>query len=121
MTGGVEARRFPSGCVASPHHLASSVGLEVLASGGNAVDPAAATADAVREAAGSDRMPAFGPLAVTVPGAVRGWFDLLDRFGTRSFEDLAESALRYAREGFVISDQAAKSLERARDRFAWSE
>src|SRR5712691_8214598 len=39
----IEARRFPRGCVASPHHLASSAGLAVLASGGNALDAAIAT------------------------------------------------------------------------------
>src|SRR2546421_11937258 len=37
-----EARRFPRGCVATPHHLASSAGLAVLAGGGNAVDAAGA-------------------------------------------------------------------------------
>jgi gamma-glutamyltranspeptidase/glutathione hydrolase len=48
-------------------------------------------------------MPAVGPHAVTVPGAPRGWFDLLDRWGSRSFGDLASTALRYAEDGFVLT------------------
>ena len=42
-------------------------------------------------------MPVLGPHAVTVPGGVAGWFDLLERWGTRSFGELAEPALAYAR------------------------
>jgi gamma-glutamyltranspeptidase / glutathione hydrolase len=157
-----EARRFPSGCVASPHYLASGVGLDVLASGGNAVDaavatnlalgvvtpylcgyggdlfalvwaegrlfayngsgraPSAATVEAVRSAAGTDAMPALGPHAVTVPGAVEGWFALLGRFGSRSFADLAAPAERYAREGFPLTARGGASFVRGRTRFAWS-
>jgi gamma-glutamyltranspeptidase / glutathione hydrolase len=158
----MQARRFRAGCVASPHHLASQIGLDVLASGGNALDaaiatnltlgvvvpylcgyggdlfalvwkeglfgyngsgraPASAAMEVVRNTAGSDRMPTFGPLSVTVPGAVAGWFDLLERFGTRSFQELASPAVRYARDGFVLTAAAMKSLQRARNRFAWSE
>ena len=36
------AHRFPNAAVASPHYLASSAGLSVLASGGNAADAAIA-------------------------------------------------------------------------------
>jgi gamma-glutamyltranspeptidase/glutathione hydrolase len=44
--------------------------------------PALATIDAVR-AAGHEGpvMPPFGPLPVTVPGTVDGWFELHERFG----------------------------------------
>jgi gamma-glutamyltranspeptidase/glutathione hydrolase len=70
---------------------------------GSGRSPRAATIDAVRERAHTDSMPLFGPHSVTVPGAVAGWFDLLDRWGTRSFGDLAADALSYARDGFELS------------------
>jgi len=65
-------------------------------------------------------MPTFGPLTVTVPGAVEGWFTLLERFGTLPFSELAGRALRYARDGFPLSAMAAASIARARARFGWS-
>jgi len=39
----VPAHRFPNAAVASPHYLASSAGLAILATGGNAADAAIAT------------------------------------------------------------------------------
>jgi gamma-glutamyltranspeptidase / glutathione hydrolase len=50
-----------------------------------------------------------GPHSVTVPGAIAGWFDLLERWGTRSFGDLARDAIRYAREGFELTPMGAFS------------
>jgi gamma-glutamyltranspeptidase/glutathione hydrolase len=85
--------------------LIYSDGLHAYNGSGRA--PAAATLNAVRNAAMSDRMPAFGPLSVTVPGAVEAWFTLLDRFGTRSFADLAARAAAYAHEGFPLTAKAA--------------
>jgi gamma-glutamyltranspeptidase/glutathione hydrolase len=79
--------------------------------------PAAATRDAVRVAAGSDAMPAAGPLTVTVPGAVEGWFVLLEGFGTRSFGELARSAVAYAEDGFVLSGRGAGAIARSKARF----
>ncbi len=79
--------------------------------------PAAATPDRIRDLAGTSVMPTFGPLAVTVPGAVEAWFALLERFGSRSFGDLAQTALQHARDGFVVSRQAMSSIAVARERF----
>jgi gamma-glutamyltranspeptidase / glutathione hydrolase len=94
-------------------------GISAYAGAGRA--PAAATVDAVRAAARSDSMPVFGPLTVTVPGAVEAWFALLDRFGSKAFGELAAPALRLARDGFEVSEPAAESLARAADRYGWSQ
>jgi gamma-glutamyltranspeptidase/glutathione hydrolase len=80
---------------------------------------AAATVDGVRERHDPRHsplgdMPTFGPHAVTVPGAPRGWFDLLDRFGSRSFGDVASAALRYADGGFPLTARGAGFFNRAR-------
>jgi gamma-glutamyltranspeptidase/glutathione hydrolase len=77
---------------------------------GSGRSPAAATIDAVRNSTDSNVMPYFGPHSVTVPGAVAGWFDLLDRWGTRSFGELAAPALCYARDGFELTPTGAELL-----------
>lgn len=67
--------------------------------------PEAATLDAVAERVDGDTMPTRGPMTVIVPGAVQGWFDLLDRFGTREFGDLAARARGYAAGGFPLTQR----------------
>jgi len=79
--------------------------------------PAAVTPEEFRARAG-DAMPLAGAHTVTVPGAVRGWFDLLERFGSRSFGELATAALAFAREGFEVSARGAFAFERSCERFA---
>jgi len=53
------------------------------------------------------KIPFLGPLTVSVPGAVDGWFELHRRFGKLSMADLLEPAIRYARDGFPLSDVIA--------------
>ena len=77
---------------------------------GSGRSPRAATIDDVRNRAASDTMPILGPHAVTVPGGVAGWFDLLERWGTRPFGELAEPALAYARDGFELTPTGALYL-----------
>jgi len=61
---------------------------------------------------GIERMPSYGPLPVTVPGAVDGWFELHGRFGRLPMKDVLEPAIRYAREGFPVTEVIAFAWER---------
>src|SRR4029077_1458611 len=52
---------------------------------------------------GKKAMPARGWNTVTVPGAVSAWVELHGKFGKLSFRKLFEPAIRYGREGFLVS------------------
>ncbi|MFK7956104.1 MAG: gamma-glutamyltransferase [Lysobacterales bacterium] len=53
------------------------------------------------------KIPAYGPLSVSVPGAVDGWFKLHERYGSQPMQTLLAPAIRYAREGFPVSEVIA--------------
>ncbi len=57
-----------------------------------------------------DSIPPFGPLPVSVPGAVDGWFELHERFGRLAMQDLLAPAIRYAENGFPVSEVIAGYL-----------
>jgi gamma-glutamyltranspeptidase/glutathione hydrolase len=56
---------------------------------------------------GLDAVPPYGPLPVTVPGCVDGWFELHARFGELPMTAVLAPAIRYAREGFPVSELIA--------------
>jgi gamma-glutamyltranspeptidase/glutathione hydrolase len=49
------------------------------------------------------QIPASGPLAVSVPGCVDGWFALRERFGSLPMARLLEPTIAYARAGIPIA------------------
>ncbi|MEZ5980251.1 MAG: gamma-glutamyltransferase, partial [Planctomycetota bacterium] len=53
---------------------------------------------------GLEHIPATGPLPVSVPGCVDGWFELHERFGTLSMAEVLAPTVAYAREGFPVSE-----------------
>jgi gamma-glutamyltranspeptidase/glutathione hydrolase len=67
--------------------------------------------------AGRDAMPQRGWDSVTVPGAVSAWVALSKRYGKLSFESLFEPAIRYARDGFIVSPITAASWARQAPNF----
>jgi len=68
--------------------------------------PAALTLD-VFKARGVRRIPSLGPLPVSVPGCVDGWFQLHARFGKLPMKTILAPAIAYAEEGFPVTELIA--------------
>ena len=138
------------GVAATSHPLATGTAIEVLRTGGNAVDaavaacavqgvvepqstgiggdcfalyapggrvppyaingsgraPAAASVEWFQEQ-GIDAIDFESPHAVTVPGAVGTWEQLLADHGTRGLDEVLQPAIRYAEEGYVVHSRVA--------------
>ncbi len=62
---------------------------------------------------GLDKIPAYGPLPVSVPGAVDGWFELHERFGSMPMSDILSPAINYAKKGFPITELIAYYMQRS--------
>jgi gamma-glutamyltranspeptidase/glutathione hydrolase len=60
---------------------------------------------------GLERIPAYGPLPVTVPGCVDGWFELHEKFGSLMMEEVLAPAVDYANNGFPVTDVIAYYME----------
>jgi gamma-glutamyltranspeptidase/glutathione hydrolase len=66
---------------------------------------------------GLNKIPSYGPLPVTVPGAVDGWVKLHEKFGKLSFKSLFLPTIEYANNGFPVTETIAYYLDRSKERF----
>ncbi len=146
---------------ATSHPLATQIALDILKSGGSAVDAAIAANAALGlmeptgngiggdlfaivwdaenkeltglnasgrapkamtlqyfQGRGIDKIPPFGPLPVSVPGAVDGWFELHGRYGRLSMSDILAPTIAYARDGFPVSEVIAHYFQSNKRRIA---
>ncbi|MFN3314271.1 MAG: gamma-glutamyltransferase, partial [Hyphomonas sp.] len=73
---------------------------------GSGRSPKSLTLDWFREH-GYTEVPSHGPLPVTVPGAVDGWFALHGRFGKLPMRQILAPTIRYARDGHPVHETIA--------------
>src|SRR3989442_12006580 len=57
-----------------------------------------------------ERLPIIGPPTVSVPGCVRGWAMLLERFGTRPLGELLQPAIHYASRGHPTGSLLSQTI-----------
>ncbi|TDJ79586.1 MAG: gamma-glutamyltransferase [Planctomycetota bacterium] len=79
--------------------------------------PAALTREEF-ERRGLASVPKRGPLPVSVPGCVDGWFELHAKFGVLPMADVLAPAIRYAREGAPITELIAYYWEKNAEKLA---
>jgi gamma-glutamyltranspeptidase/glutathione hydrolase len=78
---------------------------------GSGISPRNSSIEQMRAAGAEGKyMPDRGPLAISVPGMVDAYFALLERFGTKSFADVAQYAIAHARDGFLVHDLGAQHI-----------
>ena len=150
-----------NGMVATSHPLATQIGIDILKSGGNAIDAAIAANAALglmeptSNGIGGDlfaivwyekdkklyglnasgrspknlkieyfksknlkSIPPYGPLPVSVPGCVDGWFSLNKRFGKKQMKELLIPTIKYAENGFPVTEVVSYYMELASDKFS---
>ena len=59
-----------------------------------------------------DKIPSYGPLPVSVPGCVDGWYEMHDMLGKLQMKDVLQPAISYAREGFPVTEVIAYYLQK---------
>ena len=62
-------------------------------------------------------IPPYGPLPVSVPGCVDGWFELHDKFGKIKMNEILEPAIKYAENGFPVTELVAYYMKNASRNF----
>ena len=62
-------------------------------------------------------IPAYGPLPVSVPGCVDGWFELHNKFGKIKMRDILSPTIKYAEDGFPVTELVSYYMKVAADNF----
>jgi len=90
---------------------------EIVALNGSGRAGAKATPEFFR-AKGLKAVPGSGILSVSVPGAVRGWADALQKYGTITLAQALQPAIRYAEHGFPVSPRLNADITESKRKVA---
>ena len=60
---------------------------------------------------GLTQMPSYGPIPVSVPGCVDGWYELHKRFGSLPMSVLLQPTIDYANTGFPLTEVIAPGIQ----------
>ncbi|MAC92122.1 MAG: gamma-glutamyltransferase [Flavobacteriaceae bacterium] len=64
------------------------------------------------EKQGLEKIPSHGPLPLSVPGALDGWFELHEKFGSKPMSEILAPAIHYAQNGFPLTELIAWYMHR---------
>jgi gamma-glutamyltranspeptidase/glutathione hydrolase len=59
---------------------------------------------------GKSYIPYTGPLSVSVPGCVDGWYTMHERFGKMKMEEILAPSIEYGRNGFPVTEVIAAEM-----------
>jgi gamma-glutamyltranspeptidase / glutathione hydrolase len=62
---------------------------------------------------GYEYIPSSGPLSVSVPGTVDGWFELHQKFGKLDMQTILQPAIDYGNNGFPVTELIGYYLDRS--------
>ena len=57
------------------------------------------------------KIPPYDLLSISVPGAVDGWFNMHEKFGSLPFNEILEEPIWYAENGFPVSEAISNSWQ----------
>jgi gamma-glutamyltranspeptidase/glutathione hydrolase len=67
---------------------------------------------------GIEKIPPYGPLPVSVPGAVDGWFELHEKFGKLPMTAILQPTIDYARNGHPVHETIQHHWDVCADRLS---
>jgi len=88
---------------------------QISALNGSGRAPAALTIEGLKKE-GYTELPPHHPYTITVPGACAGWFDLVEKHGTKSVTEILSPAIRLAEEGFPVAPLTSYFWQRGSER-----